>query len=192
MKKIILAVTLALLTFWSQAEDASMMLEGGGQVLVFDITEVNLEVSDQVKDGCLPRPSSVHASAEAALRRNKFSIVDKDKSFLPATVRITALGYAHSNYLCVVSFSLVITKFIGAKVPHSSDLDESLNMTIAPVQYEIYSTVLTGPKNAMQNRIEREAEKAANEFFIKIERSKDYVKSKWPQLWRVAYGSGND
>lgn len=192
MKKIILTITLALLSFWSQAEEASMMLEGGSQALVFDITEVNLEVSDQVKDGCLPRPGSVNASAEAALRRNKFSIIDEDTSFLPPTVRITALGYAPSNYMCVVSFSLVITKFIAAKVPHSADLDESLNMTIAPVQYEIYSTVLTGPKNDMQDRLEREAEKAANEFFIKIERSKDYVKSKWPQLWRVAYGSGND
>ncbi|MDY6992851.1 MAG: hypothetical protein SVR94_09655 [Pseudomonadota bacterium] len=188
MKKIILTITLALLSFWSQAEEASMMLEGGSQALVFDITEVNLEVSDQVKDGCLPRPDSVNASAEAALRRNNFSIVDEGTSFLPPTVRITALGYAPGNYMCVVSFSLVITKFIAAKVPHAAELDESLKMTIAPVQYEIYSTVLTGPKKDMQDRVEREAEKAANEFFIKIERSKDYVRLKWPQLWDIVYG----
>jgi hypothetical protein len=116
--------------------------------------------------------------------------VDKENAFLTPNIQVTALGYEHSDYLCVVAFSLAITKYIGANVPHTSELDDSLKTTLAPVQYQVYSTVLTGPKSGMQDRIEREAEKAANDFFIMIERSKGYVKSKWPQLWKAVYGRG--
>lgn len=190
MNKLLLFAIFLVAAFAASAEEeSSMLFEGGNQVLLFDVTDVKLEVSDQVKDGCMPQPNSVNVSAEAALRRNKFSIVNGEDSFWAPSVQITVLGYAHSDYLCAIFFSLAITKYIGANVPHTSELDDSMKITLAPVRYEVYSTVLTGPKNGMQDRIEREAEKAVNDLFITIERSKDYVKGKWPKLWRAAYGS---
>ncbi len=188
MKRLVATVIFALVSGWCQSEEALMLLEGGNQVLLFDVRSVNLEVSDQVKGGCMPRPGSVNASAEAALRRNKFSIADSETFSLAPTVKITVLGYAYNDYICVVMFSLAIEKYIGAMVPHTSELEDSLKTTIAPVQYQIYSTVLTGPKPSMQDRIEREAEKAVNDLFITIDRSRDYVKVKWPRLWHEVYG----
>lgn len=180
-------IALFLSTLVVASESPSMLMEGGTQALIFDVKSVALEVSDQVEGGCMPRPNSIRASAEAALRRNGLSVIGDEQTLLTPVAKVSALGYAHSDYLCVVAFTFSISKFIGANVPYSNNLDESMRSTLAPIEIDIYSTILSGGKSDMQDRLEREAEKGANDLFIAVERSKDYVKSKWPALWQAAY-----
>lgn len=187
-----LAYIVFALSFWIQpvkAEETSLFIEGGLYALIFNNTKVVLEVSDQVTDGCMRSPDSIERYAEAALRRNKLSVVDKANAMLPPTVKVTALGFGTNEYNCAVHFSLTLTQYTVAQVPYSAVLDGTTQNTIIPVGITIYSTILSGPKDSMQERLERETESAVNELFITIDRAKDHVKQNWPKIYNLANGS---
>lgn len=188
MKRIVICLVFMINSATLSAEQPSILGQGSPNVLIFSIDEVALEVNDEVVDGCLPRPSSVLSSAEAAFRRNNISVsTETELNFMP-TVYIGALGYAASEYSCVIALSMTLERWSGVSVPHTARLPEEMKTTLAPIRWQLYSTVLTGSKSNMQDRIEREAEKGANKIFITIDRAKDSVESNWPQLWNAAYG----
>lgn len=125
----------------------------------------------------------METSAEAALRRNGFGIsTDEDALFVP-TVTITALGYAARQNSCAVAFTLRLSKFVAARVPNTGELSGDVQLTLAPIDWTIYNTMLTGPRYDMQTRLEREAEKSVNSLFIAIDRAEDHVRKKWPEVW---------
>lgn len=162
-----------------------MLFEGGTNAILFDTSVVKIEISDQVKDGCMPQPSALETAAEAALRRNGFGIsTDENALFIP-TVRITALGYAVGGNSCAVTFTMQLSRFIAAIVPNTGQLPDDVRKTLAPIDWTVYNKMLTGPKYDMQGRLEREAEKSANELFIAVDRANDYVKEKWPVVWEA-------
>lgn len=68
--------------------------------------------------------------------------------------------------------------------PRKSDSEGTFNPSISwTYDIPLQATLLSGPKNSMQERIERIAGKAAEEAFVEIERSKEEVKSRWPSVW---------
>lgn len=186
MKKLPILLCFATISTILSAEQPSVVVEGGADVLIFNIDEVGLQVNDDVVDGCLPRPSSVGAATEVALRRNNISASVETESSLRPTVYVSALGYSTSEYTCVIAFLMSLEIWSPVSVPYSANLSEDMKTTIVPIKWQMYSTVLTGPKSDMQERIEREAEKGANNIFIEIDRAKDTVESQWPQLWEAS------
>lgn len=169
----------------------SVALELTNEDLFFDVHAVTLSISDQVEDGCLPRPGSVLASAAAVLRGDKFRIVDPDKAppFTP-DVQITALGYA-TDQDCVVLFSIALVKSVTATVPYSESLPDSYQHAPLAVELGIYESLLIGQLEGMQDQLEREAQKGSNEFLVAVETARDSVESNWPLLWE-AYVSATD
>ncbi|MDH3511665.1 MAG: hypothetical protein OER85_12505 [Gammaproteobacteria bacterium] len=169
----------------------AVALELTNEDLFFDVHAVTLSISDQVEDGCLPRPDSVLASTAAVLRGDKFRIVDPDEA-PPVTpdVQITALGYA-ADQDCVVFFSISLVKSVTATVPYSESLPDSYQQTPLAVELGVYESLLIGQLEGMQGQLEREAEKGGNEFLLAVERARASVESNWPLLWE-AYASATD
>ncbi len=163
----------------------SVAIELTNDDLFFDIHTVTISISDQVEDGCLPRPQSVLVSAAAALRRNEFRIVDPDDAppFTP-DIQITALGYEASQD-CVVVFSMSLVKNVDARVPFSENLPESYQRTPLTVELEIYKSLLTGQREGMQAQIEHEADKAGDNLFTAVDQARNSVETNWPLLWEA-------
>lgn len=183
MRKIMLLWITLFISCASAEEQLPILFFGGNSALIFNVETVKLTVNDEVIDGCLPNPSSVRNTAEAALRRNNISVVDEG-SYFDAEVEIAPNGYSIGQNACAVNFSMSIKQILPVTIPHSEKLD-NINETLTHVNWQIYSALLTGSKADMQRRIEREAEKGSNELFIAIDRAKDSIKDKWPQLWKA-------
>jgi hypothetical protein len=169
----------------------SAAIELTNEDLFFDASTVTLSISDQVKDGCLPKPQSLLAAAAAALRRNEFRIVDPDEAppFTP-DVHVTALGY-EANEDCIVVFSMSIARNINAAVPNSESLPETYRRTTLLVDLTVYRSLLTGQREGMQAQLEREADMAGDDLFTAVDRAKNSVETNWPMLWE-AYTSAPD
>lgn len=185
----ILAVFVCLNAFAATAsaeETPSMLFEGGNSVLLFNVNEVTIEIQDQVNDQCMPRPTSVRRSAEATLRRNDFTIA-KESEMFSNSVTINAIGYETSNSSCAVYFEAILGVVRAVTVPASNNLDSSLSTTLAPINYHFFGTLLTGTKSEMQTRIERQAERAMDDLFIKLDKARDRTKNKWPEVWNSVY-----
>jgi hypothetical protein len=169
-----------LLLLFLVSSEFAVALELTNEDLFFDVHAVTLSISDQVEDGCLPRPDSV-----------KFRIVDPDEA-PPVTpdVQITALGYA-ADQDCVVFFSISLVKSVTATVPYSESLPDSYQQTPLAVELGVYESLLIGQLEGMQGQLEREAEKGGNDFLLAVERARASVESNWPLLWE-AYASATD
>lgn len=159
--------------------------------LFFDTHAVTISISDQVEDGCLPRPQSVLVSTAAALRRNEFRIVDPDEapSFTP-DVQVTALGYETSED-CIVVFSMSLVKSVNAILPNSENLPEPYRQAPLTVELEVYRSLLTGQREGMQAQLEREADKAGDDLFAAVDGARNSVEANWPLLWE-AYAAESD
>lgn len=169
----------------------AVAIELTNEDLFFDVHTVTLSISDQVEDGCLPRPKSVLASTAASLRANKFRIVDPAEAppFTP-DVQVIALGYAVDDE-CVVVFSMTLVKIVSATVPHSGSLSKHDQQTLITVPLEIYKSLLTGQREGMQDQIAREADKGSDDLLIAVDRAKNFVETNWPLLWE-AYTAAPD
>jgi len=166
----------------------AIAIELTNEDLFFDTDSVSISISDQVEDGCLPRPQLVLGSAVAALRRNGFRLVDPDEAppFTP-DVQITALGYEASQN-CVVVFSMSLLKNVNAIVPNSESLPEAYQQAPVTVELEVYRSLLTGQKEGMQAQLEQEADKAGDDMLAAVDRARNSVETNWPLLWE-AYAS---
>jgi hypothetical protein len=176
------ALTLASTGLSAQDNGPSIFTEGGARAVLGQIHAVELEIDDQVNDGCMPRPKDVLASGEAAMRRNHFDV--KESTLFGPLVTFTAMGYDTGSG-CAVFFSLAITHWRRLQIPGTHMLDDGPMETMAPITWTVYRTLLTGPKGDMQTRLEREAEKSANDLFIYIDKSRAFVKERWPDVWGV-------
>ena len=175
---------LALVLFFPNpvfAEDkASLFFDGGMGSLIALRDNFFIEYSDQVSDGCLPQPSKMTDKMELALRQNGFSI-EAEKSLFPNLIKITALGFGTNNYSCAVHVEAKLVFYANVSVPYAQEMEDG-RTTLAPVIYTFGSTMLTGGKNGMQERIEKTVKEFGDNLYLQISRSKDEIADKFPEI----------
>lgn len=161
-------------------ETPGLLSQGGMRSILSTVQTLNIEINDQVSDGCLPRPSGLEDALEIALRQNDFAI-DTDGSYSNGTVTITAIGYETNQYNCAVHLTADLSVMALVSVPYAYEL-EGENRTFSSIEYEIGATLLTGSKNDMQSRLEKQSSEFGDALFLSVSRSRDYIRVNFPQI----------
>ncbi|MBY5980039.1 hypothetical protein [Ferrimonas balearica] len=161
-------------------DEPSLLLEGSLSSLIALKENFTIEYSDQVSDGCLPQPSRMKDKMEIVLRQNGFSI-SQEESLFPNRIKIIALGFATSTSSCAVHLDAELVFWGSVVVPYAQTVPSGPN-TFAPITFQIGSIILTGNKNGMQERIEKQVKEFGEILYLSISRAKDDVKEKFPQI----------
>lgn len=110
---------LAILINSATAEEAepSLMWDGGKQFLMAGFDGFLVEVSDQVKGGCLTNVDAIRTAVELTIRRNGFVVYPADQSFYRPTITVTFVGYSDRTVGgrrlgCIASTDLELSKYL--------------------------------------------------------------------------------
>lgn len=161
------------------ADERSLLLEGGISTIIAFRDGFEIDLDDQVIDGCLPRPSRMKDLMELTLRQNGFSMVPN--SSVPNKIKITAIGYELGSSSCVINIRAELEMWVLVVVPYTELLPDE-KLTLVKMTHSIGSSVLTGPKSGMQSRVESKVKDYGNELFLDISRSKDHVSKYFPKI----------
>lgn len=165
----------------SHAQQPNMFFDGGEQAFLSTKHNFFITVLDQVKDGCLPRPSALKDKLEISLRRNGFLIESENKTFA-STLVINALGYESGINMCAVSLRITIEYPIVAKVHHTNLSNANNSETLLIHRTQITHNLLTGPKTDIQERLENVTSSAGDNFFLMISRARDKIFTDFPEI----------
>ena len=161
-------------------DEPSLLIEGSYWSLIALRDNFTIEYSDQVSDGCLPQPSKMKDKMELVLRQNGFSIATEEPVF-PNRILITALGFATSASSCVVHLDTDLVFWGNVAVPFAQTVPSGPT-TFALIPYPMGNIILTGSKNGMQERVEKQVQEFGESLYLEISRAKDFIKKKFPQI----------
>jgi len=160
---------------------APLLMQGGMESLLALRDNFLIEYSDEVTDGCLPRPARMKDKMELTLRKNGFSIATEELPMANVIV-VSAIGYVPSaSAICVVHIEANLIFKALVFVPYSQTVPGE-DKTLASIVHQFGNVVLTGPKNGMQGRIEKQVEEFGEELYLTISRSKDHIKKHFPEI----------
>jgi len=126
----------------------------------------NVVVSDQVTDGCWATTDRSKTKASLQLVRSDYEVKqdESDQSLFAPTVTLTAVGYGVSDYSCAVSVLAEVTT-IGSRSLTAE------NQTMGALyRYTLWSSssLLTGSKSDMSDRIASEHEQLVERFLVAL------------------------
>lgn len=166
---------------WSAAygDQPLLLVQGGLNALLATQQTFSIDVSDEVKDNCLPQPSKLKDEMEISLRKNGFGITKKN--LFSNNITISALGYGTSSGSCAISIQALLSFLINTTVPYAQDMKGD-STTITTYWYGFNGTLLTGSKADMQSRLEKWARNAGDQIYLDISRARDDIFKKFPAI----------
>lgn len=178
MKRVLTVLMLATSGI-AHTQQANLLLDGGLNSLIATRDSFSINVFDQVKDGCLPHPNALRDHMEISLRKNGFGI--SKASALSNAIVISALGHETTREACAVHIRAFLEFPVTVGVPHSPGSQHSEG-TIVPYIFPIKSSLLTGSKHDMQQRLETWSSQAGDRLYLDISRARDDTFSKFPEI----------
>ena len=180
MDRILIIIAALVYPHVTSAKDPSLMFDGGIDSIIAYKDNFYIDVSDQVTDGCLPRPSRLLDKMETSLRKSGFSISRVESPFVP-TVQITALGYSIDDDFCAVHLKVTLHFLNPTSVPRSRGTSYG-RLTLAELNTNIGSSLFTYSKRQMQSRLESRIEELADDLYLMISRAKDALETDFPEF----------
>lgn len=160
-------------------------------VLISSIQNINLHYSDSVSEGCWRNPSSTLDTVELSLRRNKFGVdrgtkeADGTTTFenpFLATLEVYAMGYELSKTSCVVYIKVDVSGVVGISLPTPSGEKDKTGLTLMSLYQR--SQLMSGSKQAMQERISQSAVEFTEGAMLEILRAQESLKKDYPDYWK--------
>ena len=180
MKKL-LGLLLICSTVFVHAEKkpVNMFYDGDTSALLVDKDTFFVDVTDEVKGGCLPKPKQLKVSMESALKKHGFKVAKKN-SYMTPKVRISTLGF-RINGMCVVDFTVTISFPIVAEVPNAQNVPSG-NRTLLYYNYYVGRHLFNYNRRRMQKTLNKYVKKYGDDIYMSIAKSKDNIYTKFPSI----------
>jgi hypothetical protein len=163
------------------------LLALGDEVLLATMGPLEIQVQDEVKDGCWPNPAAAKEAVELEARKAGITIFEKGQAaFAFAHLRLHGAGYALTSEStktgCVVFFEMSLTAAVAMIVPYAH-LGTPFNPPVINHQVSYAGDLLVGPSGSnMQGRIREHAIEMATSIFLKILKAREKIFSIHPEL----------
>lgn len=153
--------------------------------------ELAIELQDQIKDGCWPRPAAARTAVELEVRRSNIRVVGDD-SFLPDRLVLRALGYEVTKTSCVATATLSFRKVVSSLVAYSNpEADGSALHSVHSADIWFQTGHFSGPKNDFGARLKEWFKDTVEQFLLDHQKAQETVFAQCPRLGkRVLEQSG--
>jgi hypothetical protein len=123
------------------------------------MTDADLIFSDQVMDGCLPRPKSAKNAAEVELRRSDFGI--NRGSLKKIIIKFVGFGVPTQSG-CVASYSIEVRETIRVH----ENVKWANGVILAELTVYEVGGIISGPKEGFQKHVEDKSAELARNFSL--------------------------
>ena len=179
MKKMLLTLLVCSTVLLQAEKPADMLYDGDTSALLVDKDTFFVDVTDEVKGGCLPKPKQLKVSMESALKKHGFTVAKKNNYMTPK-IRISTLGF-RINGMCVVDFTVTIAFPIIAEVPNAQNVPSG-NRTLVYYNYYVGRHLFNYKRRRMQKTLNKYVKKYGDDIYMSIAKSKDKMFTKFPSI----------
>ncbi|MBW4963645.1 hypothetical protein [Sulfitobacter sp. CW3] len=133
-------------------------------------TAISVVTSDQVSDGCWTSGQASEFALQRELIDAGYTNITEASPF-GASVFITAIGYSSNEYSCAVSVTLSLWL---ANIERR-EFGNALFFSFGRKNALEYTSILTGPKTDMSDRIKETVRDYADQLIVDIQKHKNFA-----------------